>query len=84
MSKLRHKALTQKAPTGQCHPRLAKLKGFNGKTRALFELQFEQALDRITALEAQVKYLHALFSARLSDDIDFRSEFERMRLDMKK
>ena len=50
------------------------------KTR---DLQFKQALDRITSLEAQVKHLHALFRARLSDDIDFRDEFEKMRVHTK-
>jgi hypothetical protein len=84
MSNLRHKAPTPKTPIPVFHPRVNQLRGLKSKlVKETRDLQFKQALDRITSLEAQVKHLHALFSARLSDDIDFRDEFEKMRVHLK-
>jgi len=85
MSNLIHKAPTPKTPTLVFHPRVKDLRVLKSKlVKETRDLQFKIALDRIASLEAQVKDLHALFSARLCDDIDFREEFENMRVHMKK
>ena len=74
---------TLKPQTKPFHPRVKELRILKSHlVKETRELQLKQALGRITSLEAQVKHLNALLLARLSDDIDFREEFEKMRVDM--
>tara|TARA_B100000795_G_scaffold235810_1_gene195654 strand:- start:899 stop:1048 length:150 start_codon:yes stop_codon:yes gene_type:complete len=37
-----------------------------------------EALRRITKLEEEVDFLNKVVHARMADDIEFRSEFDRM------
>lgn len=76
---------TLKPQTKPIHPRVNELRHLKSRlVKETRELQLRQALERITALEAQVKHLNALLDARLADDIDFRDKFEKMRVDINK
>jgi hypothetical protein len=48
------------------------------ETSDLQKAQLKQAFERITILEVKVQHLNALFQARLSDDIDLRSNLAHM------
>lgn len=79
------KPRSPKPTTKVFHPRMNELRCLKSRlVKETRDLQLKQALGRITTLEACCKHLNALLHARLSDDIDFREEFEKMRVDMKK
>ena len=48
------------------------------ETRKLEHHQLAEALRRITKLEEEVDFLNKVVHARMADDIEFRSEFDRM------
>jgi|TARA_B110000902_G_scaffold258767_1_gene329036 hypothetical protein len=48
------------------------------ETRELQHKQLVEILRRITTLEGEVIHLNKLVHARMSDDIEFRSEFDRI------
>ena len=48
------------------------------ETRKLEHHQLAEALIRITKLEEEVVHSNKLVHARMADDIEFRSEFDRM------
>ena len=54
------------------------------ETRCLEQRLLYQALARISTLEKDYAHLNKLLHARMADDIDFRSEFVRIKRDIER